>query len=156
MHTISYDILCNFLCFHVPARAGSNAAPLRLKSGPDPVQMRPSSNPMLSLLIPYVCLSSLASKSGCSGLLIHTRRRGSRFRPPPPPLPGGRTRASPPPEGAILPPPPPQVIRRWRETCSCACWAWPFGAGMAGHLRICRQMHMQHRLGAVRPYLTAP
>ena len=48
------DILCDFLCFLVPARAGSNAAPLRLKSGPDPVQMRPCSNPMRSLLIPYV------------------------------------------------------------------------------------------------------
>ena len=52
------DILCDFLCFLMPARAGSNAAPLRLKSGPDPVQMRPGSNPMRSLLIPYVCLSS--------------------------------------------------------------------------------------------------
>ena len=38
-----YDILCDYLCFLVPARAGSNAAPLRLKSGPDPVQMRPGS-----------------------------------------------------------------------------------------------------------------
>ena len=29
------DILCDFLCFLVPARAGSNAAPLWLKSGPE-------------------------------------------------------------------------------------------------------------------------
>ena len=65
--------------------------PLRLKSGPDPVQMRPCSNPMRPLLrvVSYVCLSSLPSKSGCSGLLIHTRSRGHRFRPPLPPLHGG-------------------------------------------------------------------
>ena len=30
-----YDNLCDFLCFLVPARAGSNAAPLWLKSGPE-------------------------------------------------------------------------------------------------------------------------
>ena len=77
-----YDILCDFLCFVVPTWAGSNAAPQRLKSGPDPIQMRPDSpNPMRPLPdIPHVCLSSLASKSGCSGLLIHTMCPGRRFR----------------------------------------------------------------------------
>ena len=84
----SYAISYAFSCLPGP---DSHAAPLRLrvKSGPDPVQMRPCSNQMLPLLVPYVCLSSLASKSGCSGLLIHTRRRGHRFLPPLPPCPWG-------------------------------------------------------------------
>ena len=178
LHTISnvydivglvYDILCDFLCFLTPARADSNAAPLRLKSCPDPVQMRPCSNPMRPLFVPYVCLSSLASKSGCSGLLVHTRRRGHRFRPPPSPPARGAVRERRPPEGAVLqpgqppplPPPPPLVIRRWKEPggCAgraCAARACDSGAGIAGHLRICSQMHMQHRLCAELPSLAAP
>ena len=50
---------------------------------PDPVQMRPSSNQMQSLLVPYGYLSPLALESGCSGLLIHRRRRGHRSPPLP-------------------------------------------------------------------------
>ena len=126
MYTTLYDILCYFLCFLVPARAGSNAAPLRLKSCSDRVQMRPGSNPMLPLLVPYVCLSALASKSGCSGLLIHASRRGHRFRgnfrPPFPPS-AGAARERHCPEGAVLPQPPPppspRLIWLWREPGGC-------------------------------------
>ena len=42
------------------------------------------SNQMLLLLVPYVCLSSLASKSDCIGLLIHIRHRCHCFLIPPP------------------------------------------------------------------------
>ena len=91
-----------------------NVAPLRLKSGPDPVQMRPSSNPMRQLFVLYVCLSSLASKSGCSGLLIHTRLRGHRFRSPLSPPPRGLHKSiAPQKEPSRVPPPPPRKIRLW-------------------------------------------
>ena len=40
---------------------------------------------MQPLLVPYVCLSSLASESSCSGLLIHTGPRGCSPVPQPPP-----------------------------------------------------------------------
>ena len=82
LHMISYvyeiicagydsDIAYDFICFFAPARAWSNAGLALLKRGPYPVEMHPFSNQMQPLLVPYVCLSTLASKSGCSGLLIH-------------------------------------------------------------------------------------
>ena len=52
------------------------ACPGRFKSGSDPVQMHPGSNQMQLTVVPYVCLSSFASKSGCSGLLVHLRHPG--------------------------------------------------------------------------------
>ena len=68
----------------------------RFKCGPDPIQMRPCSNQMRPLLVPYVCLSSSASKSGFSGLLIHIRHHCHRFRPPTPlPQPRGSLRRPP-------------------------------------------------------------
>ena len=113
----SYAISYAFSCLPGPVQMW----PLRLKSGSDPVQMRACSNLMRPLLIPYVCLSSLASKSGCSGLLIQTRRRGSRFRFPPSSPPRGPYGSVAPPEGTVLLPPlPPLVIKRWRETGGCA------------------------------------
>ena len=60
---------------------------MRPREGPDPVLLRPGSNQMRPLLVPYVCLSSLASESGCSGLLIHTGPRGCSPVPHPPLLP---------------------------------------------------------------------
>ena len=73
-----------------------------------------------------VRLYSLASKSGCSGLLIHASRRGHRFRgnfrPPFPPS-AGAARERHCPEGAVLPQPPPppspRLIWLWREPGGC-------------------------------------
>ena len=58
------------------------ACPGRFKSGSDPVQMHPGSNQMQLTVVPYVCLSSFASKSGCSGLLVHLRHLGHSARTP--------------------------------------------------------------------------
>ena len=58
------------------------ACPGRFKSGPYSVQMHPCSNQMQLLLVPYVCLSSLVSKNGCSGLLVHFRHLRHSARTP--------------------------------------------------------------------------
>ena len=72
---------------------GSHAAPGRFQCapGPGPVPMQPDLNQMQALLFPCLCLSVLASNSGCSarGLLLHIRhldectRMMSPISPPP-------------------------------------------------------------------------
>ena len=82
---ILYDIFTDsgfFKCCHGPhsrAASGSNAAPGLFKCKTLPVQMQ-------DLLVHYVCLSVLAPKSGCRGLLLHIRHltECTRILPPSP------------------------------------------------------------------------
>ena len=69
-------------------RPGLNALPGRFKCGPGQVQMLPGLNQMLALGLlimasaTSVCLSSLTSKSGCSGSLVHIRHCPHSACPP--------------------------------------------------------------------------
>ena len=87
----------------------------------------------------------------------YTASRPPVLPPPPSPPPRGPHESVAPPKDPLPPPPPPpRVIRQWREPGCCAGRAGAAQAGIAGHLQICSQMHMQHRRGAGLPYLTAP
>ena len=61
---------------------------------PDPVQMRPGSNQMRPLLVPYVCLSF--GLEGCIGLLVHISIAATGSAPPalPSPASGAYSSAS--------------------------------------------------------------
>ena len=89
-----------------------------------------------------------------------------RQLPPPfPPFRGGRTRASLPRRSRPAAAAAAAVAAvdlavagtlRLLEPGGQATVARACGTRIAGHLRICRQMHVQHRRGAGLPYLTAP
>ena len=107
-YDFAYDAPCirrNRSCLRYPMRFHMlpRACPGQFKCSPEcPVTAKkiwfrslPCSNQMQLLLVPYVFLSSLASKSGCSGLIIHVRHRGHRFRiPPSPPFPASGASSS--------------------------------------------------------------
>ena len=83
--SLRYPIKFSYASSYLPG-------PVQMRSGdgskaPDPVQMRPGSNQMQTLLVPYVRLSSSASKSGCSGLLIHISIAATGSATPLPPSP---------------------------------------------------------------------
>ena len=82
VYDVIYDVMCIrhhvwcMISYMISSliQPGSNAPPGRFKCGPWPVHMQSYLNQMLALLVPFVCLSVLASKSGCSGLLLHIWR----------------------------------------------------------------------------------
>ena len=125
------DIQCNFLCFLVPARAGSNAAPLRLKSGPDPVQMRFESNAAVAHPVRLTVFFGL--EIGLQWFTNPYNASRQPVPPPPSPAPRGQHKSVAPLEGTVLLPPlPPRVIRRCRETGGC------HGAGDPGQSWHCQ------------------
>ena len=106
----------------------SCACPGRFKCGPATAQKLPRSDSDAPQFESNAAVSHPVRLSvffglelGCSGLLIHTRRRGSLFLLPPSPLARGQHESVAPSEGTVLLPPlPPRVIRRWREIGGCA------------------------------------
>ena len=81
-HCFSYDFICqaahvisHMISYVKRPRSGSNAP------------LHPGSKQYHQLLVPYVCLCSLASKSGCSGLLIPQVEGISDTGPAPPKTP---------------------------------------------------------------------
>ena len=95
VYDVIYDVMCIrhhvwcMISYMISSliQPGSNAPPGRFKCGPWPVHMQSYLNQMLALLVPFVCLSVLASKSGCSGLLLHIWRLVLNSLAPSPPLP---------------------------------------------------------------------